>query len=213
MKTQQQELVKPCTAAELARLASPSMARSGWLRRFREANWENIQRGLSKIARAEEFGIPTMHGTLYARLLRRNGDILDYGLISTRVVTTAGAGFVVDAFQGSVELEIMKYHGIGTNNTAENVADTTLNTELTTQYIVNSTRATGTLGEGASANIFRTVGTNEVDASVTIVEHGIFSNATVASGVLFDRSIFAGIGMVSGDQLQTTYDWTMATGG
>lgn len=136
------------------------------------------------------------------------------GLASFRVVTTAGVGYIVDAFQNSVELEDMKYHGIGTGSTAENVSDTALVTELTTEYNPNSTRATGTLTEGASANIFRTIGTNTLDGTpgAALREHGLFSNAAVASGVLLDRTVFADITLSSGDSLQSTYDHTQTAG-
>ena len=184
-----------------------------WLRRFRALNYENVLRGLRHMIVAEQLGIPAHFGLLRARLLRRDGDVLDYGLVSTRVVTTVGAAYVVDAWQGLVTLANMKYHGIGTTNTAEAAGDTGLAAECTTTLNPDSTRATGSLTEGASSNIFRSVGTNLVDGAVTIVEHGLFSQAATGGGTLFDRSIFAGIGMVSGDSLETTYDWTLNTGG
>lgn len=184
-----------------------------WLRRYKEINWANICRGLDKIILAHKAGIPTFYGLLYAKLIKSDGDVLDYGIVSTRVITTVGAGFIVDAFQNIVEVENMKFHGIGTNAAAEAAGDTALGAELTTQLNPDNTRATGTTTEGASGNIYRTVGTNVVDAGVTITEHGIFSSATVAAGVLLDRSVFGGIAMVSTDSLQTTYELTVATGG
>lgn len=190
----------------------PDYAR-GWLKKYREANWHNIIRGLDKIILAKRYGIPTFYGILSAKIIRADGDIIDYGLISARAVTTTGAGFVVDAFQNLVELENMKYHGIGTGTNAEDAGNSALQTELTTQYNPDNTRATGSTTEGASGNIYKTVGTNTVDASVAITEHGIFSQAATGGGVLFDRSVFSVINLVSTDQLQTTYEWTMNTGG
>jgi len=136
----------------------------------------------------------------------------DYGIVSTKVVTNAGVAFLVDAWQNIVELEIMKYHGLGTGGTAEGVGDTTLVTELTTQYIVNNTRATGSLTE-ASAPVFRTLGTNTVDASAAVTEHGIFSTDTSGAGVLWDRSLFSVINLANGDSLASTYDLTVSSGG
>jgi hypothetical protein len=184
-----------------------------WLRRFRALNYENVLRGLRHMIAAEQLGIPSHFGLLRARLLRRDGDVLDFGLVSTRVVTTAGAAYLIDALQGTVEPELLRYHGIGTTNTAEAVGQTALAAELTTQYNPDNTRATGTLTEGASSNIFRSVGLNAVDATVTIVEHGLFNQAATGGGTMFDRSIFAGIGMIAADTLETTYDWTLNTGG
>lgn len=137
----------------------------------------------------------------------------ELGVLSTRVVTNSGVNYIVDAFQNLVEPEAMRYHGIGTGTAAEAVGDTALAAELTTQYSPDNTRATGTLGEGATANVFRTQGTNTVDEPVTITEHGIFTQAAVPGGTLLDRSVFAGIALASGDSLQTTYDLTFNAGG
>jgi hypothetical protein len=122
-------------------------------------------------------------------------------------------GFIVDAAQNLTELENMKYHGLGTNNTAESASDTTLNTELTTAYNPDNTRATGTTTEGASANIYKTVGTNTVDGSASVVEHGIFSQAATGGGVLLDRSVFSTVSLSSGDALQSSYELTFNSGG
>jgi len=132
------------------------------------------------------------------------------------VVTTAGVNFLTDAMQGITEPEILKFHGIGTGTTAEAVGDTALVTELTTEYNPNSTRATGSLTEGAGANIFRTIGTNTLDSGTpAVTEHGIFSQAATGGGTLLDRSVFTAINLNggNGDGLQTTYDLTFPSGG
>lgn len=146
-------------------------------------------------------------------VLRRDGRREDYGLVGTKVITTVGVGFLVDAWQNLVELENQKYHGIGTGSTAEAVGDTALVTELTTEYNPDSTRATGTTTEGASANIYRTVGTNTLDGTpgAALREHGVFSAAS--AGVLWDRTVYAAITLSSGDGLQSTYDMTASSGG
>jgi hypothetical protein len=138
---------------------------------------------------------------------------LNYGEIAHHVVTTAGVNFLVDAWQGTVEPEILKYHGVGTGTNAEAVGDTALQTESTTALNPDSTRATGSLTEGASANIFRTVGTPVFDASAAITEHGILSQAATGGGTLWDRSVFSAINVVSGDSIQFTYDLTISSGG
>lgn len=138
---------------------------------------------------------------------------IDYGIVSRKVVTDAGVNFLVDAFQNTVEVETLKFHAIGTGTNAENVSNTGLQTELTTQYNPDNTRATGSLTEGASANIFRTVGTNAVDASVSITEHAIMSQAATGGGTCWDRSVFTAVALASGDSLQSTYDLTCTSGG
>jgi len=161
---------------------------------------------------ARRLGLPYMWSQLWLRVIRADGTELDYGLAGLRVVTNAGVAAIVDAFQDSVELETFKYHGVGTGSTAEAAADTDLVTELTTEYTTNSTRATGTTAEGASANIYQTVATNSFDASVALEEHGIFTSATVGSGTLLDRTVFSVINLGSGDSLESTYELTFSAG-
>lgn len=142
-------------------------------------------------------------GRLYIQVIRADGTVTDLGLVSTRVVTTAGVGYLVDALQGSVEPENMKYHAMGTNNTAENSSDTALGTEV-------ETRGTGTQTEGSSANIYKTVGTVTATTNRAIVEHGIFSASS--SGTLLDRSVFSTINLVNGDSIQFSYELTLPAG-
>lgn len=175
-------------------------------------NLPNIWRGLWRIAIARALGIGHSYGALYLRVLKSDGSIIDYGLVSLRVVTNTGVNSIVDAFQGLFTLSNFKYHGIGTGSTAEAASDSALVNELTTQYTVDSTRATGTLTEGASANIFRSIATNTVDASATITEHGIFSQAAAGGGALLDRSVFGGIALSNGDSLQSTYELSFPAG-
>lgn len=148
------------------------------------------------------------------RGLRGPCRVEDHGIVSRKVVTTAGVNFIVDAFQNTTEVENFKYHGLGTGSTAEASGDTALVTELTTEYNPNSTRATGSTTEGASANIYRTVGTNTLDSGTPVLrEHGVFSAST--AGTLLDRSVFAAITLdgTVGDSLQSTYDLTFSAGG
>src|SRR5574341_485131 len=112
------------------------------------------------------------------------GQLTDYGVLSRRVSTTAEAS-----------------------------GDTALVTERTPILNPDSTRATGSLTEGASANIFRTVGTVSFDGAGAITEHGIFSQAATGGGTLWDRSVFSAINVVSGGSIQFTYDMTASAGG
>lgn len=183
------------------------------VRRWRLKNLPHLMRGLWRELLARLFNVPHFTGALFLTIIRADGERVDLGLASMRVVTTAGVNFVVDAFQNLTELEILKYHGIGTGIAAEAAADAALGIELTTQYNPDSTRATGSLTEGAAANVYRTVGTNTVDAAVAITEHGIFSQAATGGGTLLDRSVFSAVNLASGDSLQTTYDLTVNSGG
>jgi hypothetical protein len=198
---------------DIRRLGLPRPGLPGEVNRWRAANTRNLWRGVRRVLTARALNLATMYGTLYLTRITAGGDRVDYGLASMRVVTTTGVGYIVDAFQNIVEAESMKFHGIGTGAVAEASGDTALGTELTTAYNPDSTRATGSLTEGASGNIFRTVGTNTVDATAAITEHGILSQAATGGGVLLDRSVFSVINLASGDSLQSTYDLTFPAGG
>lgn len=155
-------------------------------------------------------GIVTTTSELRVKL-NHGGVWTDYGVVSRRVVTSAGVGFIVDAWQNIVELENMKYHGCGTGNTAEASGDTALVTESTTALNPDSTRATGTQTEPA-ANQLRSTGTLTFDNTVAVVEHGLFSQAATGGGVLFDRSVFTAINVVSLDSLLFEYTVTFTAG-
>lgn len=157
-------------------------------------------------------------GHLWLAKVSRDGQVDDLGLVSCRVVTTAGVGYIVDAFQNLTELENMKYHGLGTGSTAEAASQTALVTELTTQYSASNVRPTGTLGEqSGNANVYETIATITVSATVSVTEHGIFSQAAVAAAsstnVMLDRTVFTAVGLASGESLQATYDLTFPSGG
>ncbi len=180
------------------------------LQRWKLRNAPNLWRGARRFAMARALRLPHFYGELWLKVIYADGGECDLGLVSMRVVTDVGVGYIVDAFQNLVELENMKYHALGTGSTGEAAGDTALVTELTTEYTGN-VRATGTTTE-TSANIYSTVATNTLDGSPSgaLREHGIFS--ANAAGVLLDRTVFSAITLVSGDGLQSTYNLTMASG-
>lgn len=139
------------------------------------------------------------YGKLYAVKIT-NGHRENLGLIDVRLVSTAGKNAIVDAFQNTFALDDFHYHGSGTGTTAPDVADTTLETEV-------ESRATGTATEGASANIFKSVGTVAYTATRAVTEHGIFSAST--AGTLLDRSTFTAINVNNGDSIEFTYELTV----
>jgi hypothetical protein len=149
------------------------------------------------------FGNPVLLGSLHLRVRRANGEVIDYGCAGRRVVTTAYVQLLTDELQASVAAHsTLRYHAVGTGNTAEAVGDTALVTEV-------ETRANGTQAENA-ANIYESVGTVTATASRAIVEHGVLSAST--AGTLLDRTVFAAVNLASGDSIQTTYRLTLTAG-
>jgi hypothetical protein len=158
---------------------------------------------------------PAEQGRIEAQIeqiLTTGGKLIDYGVLGRRLVTNAGVNFFVDAWQNLTEIEVLIYHGVGTDNTAESAGDTALGAESTTALNPDSTRATGSQTEGASANIFRTVGTVTFDGSAAIVEHGLLSQAATGGGVLWDRTVHGAINVVDGDSIQYTHETTINSG-
>lgn len=151
-------------------------------------------------------GLPVIHTTLSARSFRADGKVIDYGVLSRRVVTTAFVNFMVDQLQAETsEWGDFKFHDSGIGTTAAVIGDTDIETTD------GEARATGTQTEGASANIYRSVGTIAYTTTLAITEHGLFSQATGAT--LLDRSVFAAINVVNGDSIEFTFEYTADDGG
>lgn len=206
----------PARELSLAEIAYYGLPRRGLdprVNAWRASNVRNLWRGARRVMVARALGLSNFYGSLYLTHIKADGEVIELGLASMRVVTTAGVNYIVDAFQNTTELENLKYHGIGTGSGAEAIGETALVTESTTALNPDSTRATGSTTEGASANIYRTVGTLTADASIAAIEHGIFSQAATGGGTLLDRSLFSTVNLASGDSLQSTYDLTVSAGG
>ena len=158
-------------------------------------------------------GIPTLIAELSVAVITHDGAgkpvrVL-YGVVSRRVVTSAGVGFIVDDWDSSAtDITTLNYHACGTGENSESSGDTSLQTEATTI----TDRATGTKSQPA-ANQLRSVGTQTFTGSGTITEHGLFSVVTESSGVLWDRSVFTGIAVGSSDFIEWTYTCTLTAGG
>ena len=140
------------------------------------------------------------YGILSARVFRKGAGIEDLGLISVQKITTMFRDFLVDNLQAeTAPWGDFKYHALGTDNTGEANSDTALIAE-------EETRGTGTQIEGATANIYKSVGTVDITGTLAVVEHGLFNGA--ASGILMDRSVFSAINVGDGDSIEFTYQAT-----
>jgi len=204
----------PLSLREMLALASPRVGVSREVAEWQGRNLTHYLRSLRKVAIARALGAPTFYGSLYLEVIRADGHRIDLGLVGHKVVTTAGVTKIVDFLRANDTTTgaNFKFHGIGTGSTAEAAADTTLVTELTTEYAPDNTRPTGSQTNNG-ATVYRTVGTVTVDATpgAAIREHGVFSAAS--AGTLLDRTVFAAITLSSGDSIAATYDLTVAAGG
>jgi hypothetical protein len=146
-------------------------------------------------------------GSLKLRVFDANGRLKrDYGLVSTRVVTTAFVNEMVDQLQAEdSSWGDFKSHDSGVGTTGAAVGDTDIETTD------GQARATGNQGEGSSANIYQTVGTISYDSTYAITEHGVFNAST--AGELLDRHVFSAVNVVNGDSIEFTYELTVSAGG
>ena len=150
-------------------------------------------------------GVPTLTAELRAVLIRGDGSRVNYGVLSRRVVTTAFVTFMVDQMQtDTTAWGDMKWHDSGVGSTAENVANTDMETTD------GESRVAGSQTEGA-ANVYVSVGTISYTSTKAITEHGLFNAST--GPTLLDRSVFSAVNVVSGDSVQYTYSLTVNSGG
>lgn len=153
-----------------------------------------------------------VYGTLRARFMpAQDGEYLtepywiDLGVISRRLVTDAFVNELVDQLQASTgQIANFSWHASGIGITAESAGDTALGSEV-------ATRSDGSQVEGATANIYKTVGTINYSGNFAITEHGVF-NASSA-GILMDRSVFGAINVTPGSSIEFDFELTAQSGG
>lgn len=149
--------------------------------------------------------VPRLHAeaVLKATLIRADGSVVDYGVVSRRLVTTAFRDAIVGALAGGAAYSAFadfKYHDSGTGSTAEANNQTALVTPT------GVARAEGTQVDAAP--IYRSVATITYNDTYSITEHGLFNASS--SGVLMDRSVFSGIDVDENDQITFTYEITFS---
>ena len=165
----------------------------------RATNW--FAKGLTKVS-----GIPTLTSELNVKLIRANGELVDYGVVSYRLVTTAFVEYMVDTLVADATAwGDFKFHDSGIGVVAAAVGDTDMGTTD------GESRATGSQLEGATGEIYKSVGTISYTTTKAITEHGLFNIAT--AGILMDRHVFAAINVENGDSIQFTYELTVSDGG
>ena len=177
---------------------------SSWHR----ANFQHIKRGFCELLLRRGLHLPRMYGSLWLSIGDQN-----LGLVSLQKITTVGVAFIVDALQNITELDLIRYHAWGIGGGTEQISDTQLGTELTTQITPPNLRTTGSLLEGTAPNIFKTVGLTLINTGVTLQEFGIFTSVSVGSPVLIDRTVFAVRAVSANLTITSRYLLTVPAGG
>jgi len=145
-------------------------------------------------------------GELFIIVFDPNGNLVkDYGKVSEKYITNAYVAYYTDALQGLVTgIGDFKYHDSGTGITAEDVADTALETP------VGIARIAGTQVEGGS-NIYKTVAVITYDGNYDITEWALFNGAT--GNTMMDRAVFTAVPVVNDYTVEYTYLHTALAGG
>ena len=153
---------------------------------------------------AKAFGLFSAVATLEGRLIKADGEVIDYGILGHRVVTTAFVNLMVDQLQAETSVwGDFKYHDSGVGVTAEDAGDTGIETTD------GEDRVAWTQTEG-DPNQYRSVGTIAYTTTKAITEHGLFNTSDTAT--LMDRTVFSAINVVNGDSIQYTYTLTCTAG-
>jgi hypothetical protein len=138
----------------------------------------------------------------------RDGKVIKTRKVYDRVVTTAFVNDVVDSLKGDAgpygTFNDYKYHASGTGTANESVSDTALGTEV-------ESRVTGSQEEGATANIYKSIGTVTYTGAHAVTEHGLFNASS--GGTLADRTKFPAVNVISGDSIQFTFTMEFQAGG
>lgn len=165
------------------------------------------------------------HGPYNLHLCTHRREIEGYGIVGRKVITAHGVLHLANSMAATATYTVsnFKFHAIGTGTTAEAATDTTLVTELTTEYNPNSTRATGSQAAAASSNnaTYTSAATNTLDSGTpAVTEHMLVNNATVAGETIptnqgWDRTVFSAVNLVgaNGDGILTSYVTTFSSGG
>lgn len=169
------------------------------------SNWKSRWRAFWRRSDKNAGGGVAYKGELSAKHIRADGRVTDLGVLSRRIVTTAGVNFMASDFaDGASDINLFDFHASGTGVVAEAVGDTALGTDSAVA------RVSGT-ASNPTANQYRSVATMSYVSTLSITEHGLFSAST--SGTLWDRSVFTAIPVVSGESIQFTYTLTITAGG
>ena len=146
----------------------------------------------------------TAHTKLTARKIVDGKYTDERRIVKDKLVTTAFVDFIVDQLIAETSVfGDFKYHEVGIGVGAEAVGDTALGT---TSGIA---RATGTQVE-TDHDTYKSVGTITADATEAWTEHGLFNASTGVT--LMDRTVFSAINVVSGNQVEFTFEISFTAG-
>lgn len=120
----------------------------------------------------------------------------------SNLITTAGKGGVASRINGSGAEPAFTYLAIGIGTTAADVADTTLESEITTNGGQRAAATASRVTTDTANDTARLVLTYTFTGSFAVTEAGALNASS--NGVLLNRQVFTAVNVVSGDTLQIT---------
>ena len=98
-----------------------------------------------------------------------------------------------------------KFHDSGEGVTGALIGDVDM------ESTDNESRVVGSQIEGATGEIYKSVGEITYSGALAITEHGLFN--IVTGGILLDRHVFGAINVVNTDSIEFSYEYTIDDGG
>lgn len=125
----------------------------------------------------------------------------------SNLVTSAGLAGEASRNNGAGAEAAFTYIGIGIGTTAANAADTTLESEITTNGGERGAGTASRVTTDVTNDTAQLVLTFNFTGSFAVTESGVLNAASV--GTLLARQVFTAINVVSGDSLQVTWKFDM----
>ncbi len=123
--------------------------------------------------------------------------------ISANLVTTRGKQIIAEQLNGVTTAPVTAI-AIGIGTTAANAADTTLESESTTDGTARGAATASSVNTATTKDTAQWVKTFSLLGSFAITEEGLFDNNT-SGGNMLARQVFSAVNVVSGDSLQITH--------
>ncbi len=120
------------------------------------------------------------------------------------LITTVGFALAAGRLMGSGSPAAATGIAVGTGATAANIADTTLQTELSTDGLSRGAGSLSLVTTGGANDTAQATITYTVSGSHAVTESGILNNVS-SGGTLLCRQVFSAINVVSGDTLAITW--------
>lgn len=123
--------------------------------------------------------------------------------VVANLMTNAGFALVAGRINGSGAPAAATYIAVGTGTTAANVADTTLETEITDSGLARASASVSLVTTTVTNDTAQMVVTYTVTGTKAVTESGVLNDSS--SGSLLCRQVFAAISVSNGDSLQITW--------